>query len=409
MSAELENAKLLASLILSAEKPHYNTTSALRSLSPRSFGHNFEDLIEELMPTVISHKVGEAYEQHKALLELFLLNLVSVGFSHERLTIPTTPRKGEKIADRFGLDQRRTKRLVDALVSHGLMVREFTGNRNVRVANNYMPTEKLLIPYAQYLYLDHSDFDNYEPIRLNRKGYTGDIPWHLNLERDREILVRYNAFMSSHRWAKKDVTYRSFNDTPFAAGRVHTSYQTIVNRRIPIRRQTLLDGEPIAEPDFSANHLTLLSMIFDKPLPDSPYDMISDDTGLPKQTIKNVLVRLMGAKNEQGWSQAKFTLLKSEHQLSNRHSELIRDSFYKCIPFLREHNLLATGWGGKLQFLEGETAIRMFEWAVDKEIPIINVHDSFACKKQDEQQVLEMMHKKREESLSVVSSMGLNK
>ena len=135
--------------------------------------------------------------------------------------------------------------------------------------------------------------------------------------------------------------------------------------------------------------------------------MISDDTGLPKQTIKAVLVRLMGARNEQGWSQAKFTLLKSEYQLPNKHSELIRDSFYKCIPFLKEHNLLATGWGGKLQFLEGETAIRMFEWAVDKEIPIINVHDAFACKQQDEQKVLEMMHKKREESLSIVSSMGI--
>lgn len=45
-------------------------------------------------------------------------------------------------------------------------------------------------------------------------------------------------------------------------------------------------------------------MIFDKPLPDSPYDVISDDTGLPKQTIKAVLVRLMGVRNEQGWSQA---------------------------------------------------------------------------------------------------------
>lgn len=407
MTTERDNAKYLASIILGADKPHYMTTSSLRNLPTRIVGHVFDDLVEELMPSVISHRVGRAYDQHKALLELLLLNLISVAFSHERLTIQSTPRSGDKISDRFGLDQRKTRRLVDALTSHGLMVREFTGNRNVKVASNYMPTEKLLAAYAEYLYLDCSDFSHYEPIRLNGVEHTEDIAWHVNLERDREMLRQYNAFMSSHKWAKKDVTYRSFNDTPFAAGRVHTSYQTIVNRRVPIRKQTLLDGEPIAEPDFSANHLTLLSMIFDKPLPDSPYDMISDETGLPKQTIKTVLVRLMGARNEQGWSQAKFTLLKSEYQLSNKHSELIRDSFYKCIPFLKEHNLLATGWGGKLQFLEGETAIRMFEWAVDKEIPIINVHDAFACKQQDEQKVLEMMHKKREESLSIVSSMGI--
>jgi hypothetical protein len=286
MTTERDNAKHLASIILSADKPHYTTTSSLRNLSTRTVGSVFKDLVEELMPSVISHRVGQAYDQHKALLELLLLNLISVAFSHERLTIQSTPRSGDKISDRFGLDQRKTKRLVDALTSHGLMVREFTGNKKIKVASNYMPTEKLLAAYVEYLYLDCSDFSHYEPIRLNGVEHTEDIAWHVNLERDREVLKRYNAFMSSHKWAKKDVTYRSFNDTPFAAGRVHTSYQTIVNRRVPIRKQTLLDGEPIAEPDFSANHLTLLSMIFDKPLPDSPYDMISDETGLPKQTIK---------------------------------------------------------------------------------------------------------------------------
>ena len=287
------------------------------------------------------------------------------------------------------------------------MEKKWGGNRHAKVTSNYMPTEKLLMPYAEFLYADHGDFDDYSPVRLNGEGYTEDIPWHVNLERDREVLIKYNAFMSSHSWAKKDVTFRSFNDTPFAAGRVHTLYQTITNRRVPIRQQTLLDGEPIAEPDFSANHLTLLSMIVDKPLPDSPYDMVSDDTGISKQTVKTVLVRLMGAKDKQGWTQAKHTLQKSEHQLPGKHSELIRASFYKCIPFLKDYDLLATGWGGKLQFLEGETAIRMFEWAVDKQIPIINVHDAYACKKQDEIKVKETMYEKREESLSEIGKMRI--
>ena len=55
-------------------------------------------------------------------------------------------------------------------------------------------------------------------------------------------------------------------------------------------------------------------MVFDKLLLDSPHDMISGDTGVAVKPIKAVIVRLKGARNEQGRSLAKFTLLKSEYQ-----------------------------------------------------------------------------------------------
>jgi hypothetical protein len=206
--------------------------------------------------------------------------------------------------------------------------------------------------------------------------------------------------MSSHTWARKDVTHRSFNETPFSAGRVHTPYQTIVNRRVPIRKKTLLDGQPIAEPDFTANHLTLLSMIFDSSLPDSPYDRVADDTGISKDVVKTVLVRLMGAQNEQGFNQAKYSLERAKDKVTRTQVNAIRQSFYRCIPFLQEHNLLCTGWGGRLQFIEGETALAMFEWATETNTPILNVHDSFACKQEDEERVTKAMYSLRERVLS---------
>ena len=141
-------------------------------------------------------------------------------------------------------------------------------------------------------------------------------------------------------------------------------------------------------------------MIFDRPLPDSPYDRVADDTGIPKDVVKTVLVRLMGAQNEQGFNQAKYTLERSKDKVSRTQVNAIRNSFYRCIPFLHDYNLLCTGWGGRLQFIEGETALAMFEWATETNIPILNVHDSFACKKEDEERVSVTMHSLRERVLS---------
>ena len=329
-----------------------------------------------------------------------LLNLVSVGFSHEHLNIQTKPEPGSWIYDKYGLDQRRTKRIVDALLKSELMVKSLFGNRHAKMTNAYRPTAKLLMPYAEFLYQDHSNFDDYEPIRFDGEDFTKQLEWHPSLDRDREILRNYNAMMSKHSWARKDVTRRSFNETPYSAGRVHTLFQTIVNRRVPIRKQTLLDGVPIAEPDFTANHLTLLSMIFDVSLPESPYDLVAADTQINRSIVKEVFVRLMGARNEQGFNQAKYTLERSRNKITRTQVNAIRKSFYRCIPFLKNHDLLCTGWGGRLQFIEGKTALAMFEWATETNTPILNVHDSFACKKEDEARVSVAMYSLRERVLS---------
>lgn len=396
MRLESDNARLLVKELLAAETPHYRATLPILAYSTRSLGNALSDLEDELMPDVIKAKHGDSHDNHRRLLRLMLLNLIGVGFSHEHLNIQAKPDPGDWIYEKYGLDQRRTKRIVSALKEHKLVEQTLHGNRFAKITNAYRPTANLLLPYAEFLYQDHGNFDDYEPIHLNGEDYSGSLEWHPTLEPDKEILRNYNAMMASHSWARKDVTYRSFNDTPFSAGRVHTPFQTIVNRRVPIRKKTLLDGKRIAEPDFTANHLTLLSMIFDRPLPESPYDRVADDTGIARGVVKEVLVRLMGVQDKQGYVQAQYSLEHSKDQISRTQVDAIRKSFYRCIPFLNDYNLLCTGWGGRLQFIEGETAIAMFKWATDNTIPILNVHDSFACKEEDEERVSEAMYSMRE-------------
>ena len=42
----------------------------------------------------------------------------------------------------------------------------------------------------------------------------------------------------------------------------------------------------------------------------------------------------------------------------------------------------------------------MFEWATETNTPILNVHDSFACKEEDEERVTKAMYSLRERVLS---------
>lgn len=412
-SHETENAQLLVKTILETEPPRYTATVPILAYSIRSLGNAFSDLEAQLMPRIIKAKRGRTYEKHLELLRLVLLNLIAVGFSHEQLTIPSTPRPGTYLHDRFGFDQRKRKRIVDALKAHGLMEQVYFGSRGLNIASAFRPTESLLLPYCDFLYSHQGDFDDYSPIRLDGEPHYENVWWYENTERDREILTRYNKYMRDFSWARKGATYRSFGLAPFTASRVHTPYQTIVSRRVNIRKQTLFNGNPIAEPDFSANHLTLLSMIFDERLPESPYDRVAEDTGIKKSIIKLVLVRLMGADGERKYNNAKYSLERDkQNPVSRRGVDAIRASFYKCIPFLKQHNLLCTGMGSKLQFFEGEIAMHMFEWCIETQTPIINVHDAYACEECNEERVERTMYAMREKVINderLLASCGIRR
>jgi hypothetical protein len=109
----------------------------------------------------------------------------------------------------------------------------------------------------------------------------------------------------------------------------------------------------------------------------------------------------MGADSERKYNNAKYTLERDKHNpVSRRKVDAIRDSFYKCIPFLKKHELLCTGMGSRLQFFEGEIAMHMFEWSISNQIPIINIHDAYACEAHNEEFVEQTMYQMREKVLN---------
>ena len=134
--------------------------------------------------------------------------------------------------------------------------------------------------------------------------------------------------MRDFTWAKKAPTHRSMGKDPFTSGRVYAKYQNIVNRRIPIRTKTLLNGQKLCEVDFKSNHLWLLSAFFGEQLPEDPYIEIADAVGCSRSNVKRLINPLLGATGKSQLAEIKFKL----HDLSN---ELIDEILAKMAQVSR--------------------------------------------------------------------------
>jgi len=198
--------------------------------------------------------------------------------------------------------------------------------------------------------------------------------------------------MQDHWWARKGPTVRSFSENIHRGGRLNNSYQTIVNRRFNIRERTLIDGERIAEPDFSANHLRMSAALLGEEMPDDPYEAITASTGATRQQAKAFITRVIGcvSLSQKGGQIMSLTKGNSDNLTPDLYRSLL-SAFYKEYPWLETKKVFYNDTGARMQMLEGEIGLKMCRWAIDTNTPIISVHDSYACKWDDKEQVWKAM------------------
>jgi hypothetical protein len=69
--------------------------------------------------------------------------------------------------------------------------------------------------------------------------------------------------------------------TPLTKAGLYTPFQNLPDRLARVRINTLIDGEPIAEIDFNANHLRLqLAVLHKQDAGDTPYEDIGSASGI---------------------------------------------------------------------------------------------------------------------------------
>ena len=168
-----------------------------------------------------------------------------------------------------------------------------------------------------------------------------------------------------------------YKTDPFSGGRLYTAYQNLPDRRARVRINTLIDGEAIAEVDFSANHLRLqLAVMHQQDAGDTPYEDIGAASGIDdRDTIKAFITRAMGADERD----AALNSCKTEG-ITNVMFESLEAACAELYPELQ----LFIGWTHQGQNLEGQILKKVMLKGVDEGVVCLPVHDAVAVQRRHE-------------------------
>lgn len=398
---EEENSRLLTAKLLSQELPHNDNSTAIQLYKVSDFGlrkSQIGRLLEVLLPLVVRSQREVDIRLYRQNLRHIIFALVASVYKQEWLAISTRDihYNSEARLGKLGFSRRRVQRILEVLIGEGYAIAGRAGYRHwgdptLSKASQYFATPRLMEYFSGCLYefqsemlLDcYHDFNDF-PV--------GSLPIAEQYAENESLLQEYNRFMADHWWAKKGPTTRSFSQNMNRGGRLNNSFQTIVNRRLPIRENTLLDGEPMAEPDFSANHLRLSAALLGEQMPDDPYEAITNATGATRGQAKAFITRVLGCVSiRQKGGQIKSLYQPNGDGLTPNLYRSLLAAFYTEYPWLGSQRVFYNDTGARMQLLEGEIGLKMFRWAIATNTPVISVHDSYACKKHHEQRVWDAM------------------
>lgn len=383
---EEQNSEQLASLIIERGQPANERSQALQAFSATQLGlkrSQMTRLLDDLMPNVTASKDPKIQKSHRECLRLIICALVAAGYSYEWLAMPSQDKhfKAGIRSARLGLSRRRVNRVFDALDSD-LMIRGRKGYLDLRLgektgkASQYYPSAKLLSYFARCLYEFEAKFDLEDKELIKFNGFSSD-PSLEQFTAQINILRDYNEFMQQFSWAHKGPTIRVFSKALNRGGRLHTPYQNLPKNSLPIRQNTLLNGLPIVEPDFSCNQLRMAGALLGQELSEDPYEEVAQEASLERHKVKAFLVRVLGAaklRSKGGLMMA----LNDEVGVSKEEFHAIEKAFKRIYPWIEREKIFYNDTGARMQKYEGDIALEVFEAAVKTGIPILSVHDAFA-------------------------------
>ena len=222
---------------------------------------SFQEVVDEVSEEISSPRQTKYAESHRADLANILLNL-SRSIVTRRWTIffgdSKTYSKGGLMHSAGFTSRSRTSKIIEALVASEAITRvdgaKYQDNPH---GNLYYPNRELrekLFRYGLESTSEHS-FDKVL-VRINKpsRGW-GNVD--LTTVDDYHKMAEINEYAKAQTWACKEAITRIFKYDPFTSGRLHTEFQNLPARSQKIRQNTLINGEPIREVDFNANHLRL--------------------------------------------------------------------------------------------------------------------------------------------------------
>lgn len=407
MNLEKRNSRELARLIINKGIPANDDSTQLlpyrlSELSLRK--KDLNEVLDELTPKATQSRDPAVINQHRSNIKLLLLGILAAAFDFKHVAISTRAEHHQEgqLLGRLGFDRRRLQRTLSVLLEEDWITKTLVGYRSTgsqpSKSSQYFAGEKLLNHFSDCLY----EIENEMVLPTYHKF--NDFPLAqspaLGLYEENEALLRrYNLFMAEHSWAKKGPTTRAFSESMDRGGRLNNAFQNIVNRRVPIRKSTLLDGSPIAEPDFSCNHLRMASKLVGEDLSADPYSdivqAIGGDASTERDMAKTFITVCIGATSlkQKGGLMLKCSKVKNRTPIPIDTFKAMLNATETLFPWVKKEKIFFNDVGARMQKLEGAIGLRMFQWALNEKIPMLSVHDAFTVKEDDKERTLERMNK----------------
>jgi len=417
MDLERSNSCELAQLIIYKGVPTNDASTQLlpyrlSDLSLRK--RDLDAILDDLTSKVTKSRDKGVVDQHRSNIKHLLLGTLAAAFDFKNVAVSTRTEhhQGDQLLGKLGFDRRRLERILPLLIEEDWIRSTLHGYRSTGPApsksSQYFAGTKLLNHFSDCLYEVENDM--FLPCYHKFNEFpVGESPAESLYEENEALLRRYNRFMAEHSWAKKGPTTRAFSKSMERAGRLHNAFQNIVNRRLPIRKSTLLDGSAMAEPDFSCNHLRMASKLVGEDLSADPYSdivrAIGGDASINRNMAKKFVTVCIGATSlkQKGGLMLKCSSKKNTTSIPTETFRAMLEATEKLFPWVNKEKIFFNDVGARMQKLEGEIGLRMFKWALNEEVPMLSVHDAFAVKEKDEKRTKERM---KEEWIKVINERG---
>lgn len=271
-----------------------------------------------------------------------------------------------------------TKAVIDYLQARGLVeVRRGAKYKNQPLRTRVFPSVQL---QQQLIGLSLDAEEPIEPpyliINEPEGGYGEAIASLPKSHPDKADMTTINDFLRGHRWACKGPVRLVYKHDPLSSGRLITSFQSLPDRRIRIRINTLIDDKPICEVDFNANHLRLNLAVFSgEDAGETPYEDIGEIAGIEnRRVIKTFITIAMGASTESAAEKA----CRTEH-IDRKSFELLKTATLRRYPSV----ILFRGFGIHAQSLEGQILKDVMLAGAKAGKVVLPVHDAVAVVQED--------------------------
>ncbi len=378
-------------LFLTIEEGDLPSPKYSRALLPLSTGGlglkgclRYVTALDALVVASSGHRKGAYLSSYREHMNRILLNLAQCMFSMEWLALPgdkTSYTKGKYWHDTCNMSYRPTRACVDYLKSEELVFFRAGYNNSMKgksYSAKYFPTPELQKQIFQVYLVSEVRI---EPPYVLFNDATGDLE---PSQHDIERMTRINVFMKDHNWACKSPFRLIYSGGINRGGRVDCRFSGVPSRKIPLRINTLIDGVPLVEVDYKANHLRMAMYIIGYDAPEDPYSVI--DNALPEPIGRDRIKQFMTTSLGSNSSEQAFSALKS-YRFTRELFESVKGTALEMFPRLPLFNDI----GAHLQSIEGQIAIDIMLAGVESGIPVLPVHDSFAVQRNHEEWLIKTM------------------